>query len=267
MTDDSTKRPDDESDAAGSEKRRYRLLAFVEGETYGGKRATAEDVVPTWPHLVFREFLIALGVIVAVWVVSIAFDAPLEAEANPALTPNPAKAPWYFVGLQELLVYFDPWIAGVMIPLTIVFGLLAIPYLDTNARGTGEYAFDRRKFAVTVLTLGAVFWFLLIFIGMFLRGPNWAWYWPWEDWTLPKQTVFATRNLSLPVGCSLLIGYLAVGMIAPAFCCRKFRDDLGWTRYIITMLLLLFMIAVPAKIVLRLAFDIKYVLVTPWFNI
>ena len=246
---------------------RYRLLAYVKGETYSGKRDLAEDEVQVWPHLVSREFVAALVVIVLLWIVSIVFNAPLEEQANPSVTPNPAKAPWYFVGLQELLVYFDPWIAGVMIPGILVFGLAAIAYVDVNREGVGEYAFGKRKFAVTVFTFGVIFWFLLIFIGLFMRGPSWAWYWPWENWTMPKETVSTAQDLPALWGGLLLLGYFACGMVLPAILLPRFRKALGLARYIVTMTLLLLMIGVPAKIVLRLAFDIKYVLATPWFNI
>ena len=245
---------------------RYRLLAYVKGETFSGKRDLPADEVQVWPHLVVREFLMALAVIIVIWVISIAFNAPLEEKANAAVTPNPAKAPWYFVGLQELLAYFDPWIAGVAIPSIVVLGLIAIPYLDVNRRGIGEYEWGRRKFAVPVFTLGAMFWFALIFIGMYMRGPSWAWYWPWEDWTVPKETL-TTRDLPPLLGAAALAGYFAAGLILPAIVFPRFRKSLGTTRYVITMVLLLMMIAVPAKIVLRLAFDIKYVLPTKWFNI
>ena len=246
---------------------RFRLLAYVKGETYSGKRDLPADEVHVWPHLVVREFLAALTVIVLIWVISIAFNAPLEEKANPAVTPNPAKAPWYFVGLQELLAYFDPWVAGVAIPSIVVLGLLAIPYLDVNRRGIGEYVFGQRKFAVSVFTFGAMFWFALIFIGLYMRGPSWAWYWPWENWTIPKETLSSTHNLPQMASLLSIGAYFAIGLLLPAILLPKFRKDLGTTRYVITMILLLLMIAVPIKIVLRLAFDIKYVLVTPWFNI
>lgn len=269
MTDESPDEPTTpkQETSGGGTDRRYRLLAYVAGETYSGQRKLTGDEVPTWPHLIVREFLGGLTVVILIWIVSIAFDAPLEQEANPSLTPNPAKAPWYFVGLQELLVYFDPWIAGVMIPLVIVFGLLAIPYLDANDRGRGEYAFSERKFAVTIFTFGVALWFVLIFIGMFLRGPNWAWYWPWEDWSVPKQTLAATQNLPPLWGGLLVVCYIVAGYVLPAVLLPKFRQQLGWMRYTITMFLLLSMVAVPVKIVLRLAFSIKYVVTTPWFNI
>ena len=246
---------------------RYRLLAYVAGETYSGKRDLAEDEVQVWPHLLIREFLGALTAIVAIWILSVVFNAPLEEKANPAATPNPAKAPWYFVGLQELLAYFDPWIAGVMIPGVIVFGLAAIPYLDVNREGIGEYAFGKRKFAVTAFSLGMMLWFALIFTGLFMRGPSWAWYWPWEDWTVPKQTLSATGNLPALWGGLLLAGYVALGLTLPAKLFPKFLKALGPARYTVTMILVLLMIGVPAKIVLRLLFNVKYVLATPWFSI
>jgi quinol-cytochrome oxidoreductase complex cytochrome b subunit len=246
---------------------RYRLLAYVPGQTYSGKRDLAEDEAATWPHLVQREFIAALTVIIVLWILAIAINSPLEQKANPALTPNPAKAPWYFVGLQELLVYFDPWIAGVMIPAIGVFGLAAIPYLDVNRKGSGQYAFAGRKFAVSVFTFGILFWFALIFIGLFMRGPSWAWYWPWQDWTVPKETLMTPRNLPPLWGGLLLAGCFGLGLSLPAVLFPKFCKALGPVRYLLTMTLLLLMIGVPAKIVLRLALDIKYVLPTKWFNI
>jgi quinol-cytochrome oxidoreductase complex cytochrome b subunit len=246
---------------------RYRLLAYVSGATFSGKRDLPEAEVQVWPHLVVRELLAILTAAILIWIVSILVNAPLEEKANPAVTPNPAKAPWYFVGLQELLAYFDPWIAGVTIPVLILFGLAAIPYLDVNRRGTGEYAFGRRKFAVTVFTAGICLWFALIFIGLFLRGPSWAWYWPGEDWTIPKETAAVTQNLPVAWGALLVSGYFAVGLCLPAYLFPAFRKALGLSRYLVTMVLLLLMIGVPMKILLRLALSIKYVLVTPWFNI
>ncbi len=246
---------------------RYRMLAYIQGDSFSGKRDQTEDEVQVWPHLVVRELMAGLTVIVLLWAISLVFNAPLEGQANSEATPNPAKAPWYFDGLQELLVYFDPWIAGVALPGLIVIGLVAIPYLDINREGGGEYALAKRKFAVTVFSSGIILWFALIFIGLFMRGPNWAWYWPWEDWSIPKQTLSVTWTPPLLWGSLLLVAYFAVGMILPAVLLPKFVKALGWIRYIITMMLLLLMIGVPAKIMLRLLFDIKYVVATAWFNI
>src|SRR5574341_1153657 len=99
------------------------------------KSLVVDDKVHTWPHLVRMEFLVALFVLVVLALWSLMIDAPLEEPANPTRTPNPSKAPWYFVGLQEMLVYFDPWIAGVVLPGLIIVGLMAIPYLDPNPAG------------------------------------------------------------------------------------------------------------------------------------
>ena len=126
-----TKLPDeDEKEPA----RPYRVLAFVRGETLSKVRDLEEDEAPVWPDLLWRELLMALTVISLLFGISLLFDAPLEGIADAAHTPNPAKAPWYFAGLQELLVYFDPWIAGVSIPGIILVALMAIPYLDPNRK-------------------------------------------------------------------------------------------------------------------------------------
>src|SRR3990172_6209925 len=101
-----------------------------------------------FPYLVYKEFLSALLVSILLLVWALAVNAPLLSEADPGKTENPAKAPWYFVGLQELLVYFDPWIAGVAMPTLIIVGLMAIPYLDTSRTATGGYTFTVRRLAV-----------------------------------------------------------------------------------------------------------------------
>lgn len=249
------------------EPRPYRVLALVRGETLSKVRDMAEDEVPVWPELLKREFLMALTVIVILLAASLFFDAPLEQIANPTQTPNPAKAPWYFAGLQELLVYFDPWIAGVMLPALIIFGLMAIPYLDPNREGSGEYSFKKRKATVSVFTFGLFLWFLLILIGVFCRGPNWAWFWPWETWTTARVSSGVAKVLPTWLGLTLLAAYFGGGfLLAHVFRKRLFRP-LDAVRRVIVVGLLLLMLAVPLKIFLRLLFDIKYVLKTPWFNL
>ncbi len=247
--------------------RPYRVLAFVRGETLSKVRDVAEDEVPVWPELLKREFLAALTVIAVLLAISLVFNAPLEQVANPTRTPNPAKAPWYFAGLQELLVYFDPWIAGVVLPSIIVFGLLAIPYLDPNREGTGEYTFAKRKWTVSVFTFGMFLWFLLIIIGVFCRGPNWAWFWPWETWTTDRVSSGATRTFPTWLGLTLLAGYFGGGFAVAQVAGKRLFAALDVVRRTIVIGLLLLMLAVPAKIFLRLFFDVKYVLSTPWFNI
>ena len=109
-----------------------------------------------WPDLVYTELisLILCSVVLIVW--SIFLKAPLEQPANPANTPNPSKAPWYFLGLQEMLVYFDPWLAGVVLPGLIIVGLIAIPYIDKNPKGNGYYTFNERKAEITLFLFGFV---------------------------------------------------------------------------------------------------------------
>ena len=220
-----------------------------------------------WPDLVIMEFTtaIALTIILLVWALLI--NAPLLEVANPGISDNPSKAPWYFVGLQELLVYFDPWIAGVMIPLIIIVCLMIIPYIDNNHRGRGEYSFSIRKFALINFNTGFLMWLLLIFTGYFLRGPNWQFYWPWESWETVKEIEQNLWSLDPVVGLISLAAYFGMGLAAPRLIAPGFYSKCGFKRYMIVMTSTLLMYAVPVKIFLRLVFNIKYVLVTPWFNI
>src|SRR5579863_3999195 len=117
---------------AGAQQRRYRTLAVVKQEAITRIERPLEDSVFVWPHLLVREFFAATIVMVMVTMLSIAIDAPLRDAANPNLTPNPAKAPWYFLGLQELLHYFSPNMAGVLIPGFTLTALILLPYVDRN---------------------------------------------------------------------------------------------------------------------------------------
>lgn len=244
---------------------------------------TAREELFVWPYLVRMEFLVALIVVIGLFAWSLALDAPLEELANPTLTPNPAKAPWYFLGLQELLVYFDPWIAGVVIPNLIILGLMAIPYLDINPKGSGYYVFSERKFAVYVFCFGFFFWVILIMIGVFMRGPGWQWFWPWQTWDAGRTLTQINKDLSEFFGVKsrsflgMIIGvipiavYYGVGILLSYRYFKRKQPSLltsmGKTRYFTLCILLLTMFALPIKIVLRLVFNLKYVLVTPWFNI
>jgi hypothetical protein len=244
-----------------------------------------EDLAFVWPHLVYIEFICILLTMVVLMVLSVglfpSLDAPLEELASPDTTPNPMKAPWYFLGLQELLVYFDPWIAGVTLPVLIIMGLMAIPYIDPNPKGKGYYTFSERPIAVLTFLFGLALWYILIVIGVWLRGLDWQWYWPWEDWTLHKPLGSRLVDLEALIqkytGLSPLLsnlstyaimgGYYFVGFAVPFLLFRKFYNSLGFIRYSITMFFFLTMMGVPLKIFLTLIFDIKYVLVTPWFKI
>jgi len=155
------------------------------------------DRVWVWPDLVYTELisLILCSVVLIVW--SIFLKAPLEQPANPANTPNPSKAPWYFLGLQEMLVYFDPWLAGVVFPSLIIVGLMAIPYIDTNPKGNGYFTFKERKVEISLFLFGfLILWVLLVTLGTFLRGPNWNFFGPYEYWDLHKLLALNNVNLS-----------------------------------------------------------------------
>lgn len=224
-------------------------------------------MVEVWPHLVAREFLCALATMVILTAWSIWVNAPLEELADPNNTPNPAKAPWYFVGLQEMLVYFDPWIAGVMIPTLIILGLMAIPYLDCNPAGVGRYGFRPRRYAISAFLFGYFLWVALILIGEFFRGPGWVWYWPWESQQIPKSVYQKTWDFPPALGLLALAGYVGLGLYLPRKLQPKIFAKVGWGRYTAAMLLLLGVLALPLKMMLRLLFHVHYVLVTPWFRV
>ncbi len=225
------------------------------------------DRVAVWPRLLFREFLALLLCSALLWIFSIFVDPPLEEMADPSFTPKVAKAPWYFLGLQELLVYFDPWIAGVMIPAIIIFALMAIPYIDSDKSHVGHYSFKNRPFGYFIFSFGLFLWFGLIIIGVYFRGPNWAWYWPWESWDIVKPPPPPTHSLSWYSGLLLIITYIFSIIAFQRWKWPNFFKQLEITRYMIVIILLILMFSVPLKIFLRLAFDIKYILETPWFNL
>jgi quinol-cytochrome oxidoreductase complex cytochrome b subunit len=169
-----------------------------------------------WPNLVVREYIGAILMLVVLFAWAILQNAPLEGLADPNVTPNPSKAPWYFLGLQELLTYFDPWIAGVVLPGIIMVGLIAIPYLDPDhTTGIGYYSIKERPFANIIFLTGISAWFALIIIGTFMRGPSWTWYWPWESWLIHKPPPPPTKILPLAIGGALLAAYFAMGMVLP----------------------------------------------------
>lgn len=261
-------------------KKTYGLMELVRG-TGPLVEKEPEETVFTWPHLFYIEFLNCFFITSVLLVLSILVDAPLEEEASTDLTPNPMKAPWYFLGLQELLVFFDPWIAGVTLPMAIIVGLMLIPYLDPNPKGKGYYTFSERRFAVSVFSFGLALWYILIVVGVWFRGKDWNWYWPWENWEAHKPIavgledfpVILTKKLGISealaygIADALLILYFVVGMIIPYLFFRNFYKQLGLVRYVITMFLFLCMLGIPLKIALRMVFDIKYFVITPWFKI
>jgi hypothetical protein len=176
--------------AVNNDRRVLEKLTPDEKETSGQKTWV-------WPDLLYIEFisLIICSVVLILW--AIYLRAPLEQPANPAVTPNPSKAPWYFLGLQEMLVYYDPWYAGVVLPSIIVVGLMAIPYIDVNPKGNGYYTFAERKVAITVFLFGYLaLWVFMIITGTFLRGPGWNFFGPFEFWDPHKVVALNNVNLS-----------------------------------------------------------------------
>ena len=155
-----------------------------------------DEKVLVWPDLVYTELIcmVALTALLLLW--GIGLQAPLEEPASSVKTPNPSKAPWYFLGLQEMLVYYDPWMAGVVLPSLVVFGLMAIPFIDFNKQGNGYYTIDQRRFAYLTFQFGfLVLWVTLIIMGTFLRGPNWNIFGLFEYWDPHK--VEALNNVDL----------------------------------------------------------------------
>jgi hypothetical protein len=251
---------------AAPEEKRLRVLAVVEGPSPPSSNAPAKEHF-VWPDLVFKELLAAIGILVVLIMWALLVDAPLRAEADHSWTENPAKAPWYFLGLQELLVYFDPWLAGVVIPTLILVGLMAIPYIDIHNPVSGQYRLSRRKKACVIFIFGFLLWFVLIIVGTFFRGPSWHFYWPWESWLVEKHAGEALRSLPAFAGATFLGVYYFGGAMLPAIFDRELLKRFGSIRYIVTVFLLLTMFLVLIKILLRLVFGIKYLLITPFFNI
>lgn len=160
-----------------AEKQTHRMLALIPPSGIQQVQTKQMDKVYTWPHLLIVEFVAVLASTALVLVVSFFLDATFLDLANPNLTPNPSKAPWYFLGLQELLRYFHPMIAGVTIPSVGLVGLAAMPYIDKNPSAKPE----NRKFATMAFTMLLAGSTVTTFAGSFFRGPGFNWVWPWVD--------------------------------------------------------------------------------------
>jgi hypothetical protein len=238
------------------------------------------DRVWVWPDLVYTELisLILCSVVLIVW--SIVLKAPLEQPANRSVTPNPSKAPWYFLGLQEMLVYFDPWLAGVVLPGLIIVGLIAIPYIDRNPKGNGYYTFTERKAEIALFLFGfVILWSSLIVLGTFLRGPNWNFFGPFEYWDIHKLEALINVNLSeyiwmrlfrtgLPTnwfireifGIILVLLYVFVLPVVLAKTVFKtYYEKMGGARFYVGAFLFLMMMSLPIKMLLRWIFNLKYI--------
>ena len=154
-----------------------RLLTVVKSGSIQDIKAQPLDKVHTWPHLIIVEFGAALFCTAFVTIFSVFVNAPLLRLADVNATPNPSKAPWYFLGLQELLTMFHPMVAGVTIPGMGLFVLFVAPYIDKNPDNRPE----ARKFAVSAFTIFLMFWAVLVIIGSFFRGPGFNFVFPWVE--------------------------------------------------------------------------------------
>jgi hypothetical protein len=255
-----------------------------------------DGTVLVWPDLVYIELIcmVLLMIVLIVW--SLAIQAPLEQPADPVLTPNPSKAPWYFLGLQEMLGYFDPSIAGVTLPALIILGLMAIPYLDFNEKGNGYYTIAQRRFSYVMFMFGFLqLWVMLILIGTFMRGPNWNFFglyeyrdphkipalynvklseYFWATWlgravpqvpadagSIARLGAIVLREIAGLV--SLGAYFILLPVLAAKTFAKRFRQRMGRGRYWIMALLLLMMLTLPLKMILRWTLNMSYIVSIP----
>ena len=162
---------------AGPGGHTQRLLTVVKSGSIQEVKATPVDKVHTWPHLLAAEFVASLACLLFTFLFSVWVNAPLLELANTNQTPNPSKAPWYFLGLQELLTMYTPMVAGVTIPGIALVLLALTPYYDKNpSQKPGD-----RKFAIAMLTIFLMLWAILVIIGSFFRGEGFNFYFPWNE--------------------------------------------------------------------------------------
>lgn len=165
-----------EMPATGPGGHTQRLLTVVKSGSIQDVKSKPQDKVHVWPHLLVVEFVASLFITAFTLIFSIFVNAPLLELANYNQTPNPSKAPWYFLGLQELLTMFHPMVAGVTIPGVGLLALMLAPYIDKNPSKKPE----DRKFAISLMTIHLMFWAVLVIIGSFFRGPGFNFVFPWE---------------------------------------------------------------------------------------
>src|SRR2546429_165498 len=257
-----------------------------------------DDKVLVWPDLVYTELICLIAATAGLTLWAIISKAPLEQPANPGYAPNPAKAPWYFLGLQEMLVYFDPWMAGVVYPGLIILGLMAMPFIDTNPKGNGYYTVRERPFALATWLFGfLILWVVLIFFGTFLRGPNWNFFGPYEHWDAHKPAALNNINVSdwfwikimgraLPntaehpswpawmvaiyrewLGFVLVGGFFVIfPVLLRATVFSRMYENMGLIRYVLMITHLLLMALMPIKMVLRWLVNMKYFIYLPEFS-
>lgn len=256
--------------------------------------AEKEDKVLVWPDLVYTELICMVVGTAALFLWSAMLPAPLESPANPAGPPNPSKAPWYFLGLQEMLVYFDPWMAGVILPGLIITGLVAMPYIDTNPKGNGYYTLKQRPFAIFVWLFGfLILWVVLIVFGTFLRGPNWNFFGPFDYWDANMTVPLTNVNLSdyfwngknlLGFGLSrdlpdnsflreapgiifVAVWIFVIPVVLAKTVMRRMYQSMGSIRFYIMAFHLVIMALLPLKMILRWVLTLKYFVYLPEINL
>jgi menaquinol-cytochrome c reductase cytochrome b/c subunit len=165
----------------------YGLMEIVEGTSPMVEKAP-EDTVETFPHYIILLTICSLAATIALLIISLFFDAPLEDLANPLVTPNPGKAPWYFTGIQELIHYTNkPVIPAIIIPLLIIIWLVLIPYIDRKPKTQFSSLFnqifiggEKRRILITLFTIFIFGALIFTIIGSLFRGENWSFVLPWK---------------------------------------------------------------------------------------
>jgi hypothetical protein len=241
-------------------------------------RAVAErELVSTWPHLVRLELIAALATLLLVSWWAIGLAVPLGPPADPSVTPAVAKAPWFLVGVQELLQYFDAWLAGVVLPGVLIAGLCALPYLD-RGEGSGFYTWRGRPVVLGLTLALLVIWLAPLVVGLLWRGEHWALQPAWRpstpDEVSPRLLLSIAERLRLGPAAGQLLGaglclgpFLLVPLAWLRLRRRAWAARLGAARFCTAGALLVIGAGVVLKVVLVGALDIRYLWVTPWFRI
>jgi hypothetical protein len=254
------------------------IIGLCAGHRRDRSEPPGQKLVDTWPHLLKRELIASLIVLLLLTWWAMALQVPLGTRADPRFTPTVAKAPWFFVGIQEMLQYFDAWLAGIVLPVLVVVGLCVLPYIDAGQEQSGRYTLRRRPLALLVTSALLVLWLLPMIVGQLFRSEQWtlqpAWRAPPVDLVPALAPVSLARKLGLgSVGGQLLGGLLCLGPFAALFACwfwlrrKAWAADLGWGRFTLAGVFLLCLMGVAVKVALQLCLDVRYLWVTPWFRI
>jgi hypothetical protein len=252
-------------------------------DTEEQQAAELGQLVSTWPSLLRLELLAAMVTMLVVTWWAIGLQVPLGPQADPSITPTVAKAPWFFIGIQEMLQYFDAWLAGVILPLLSVVGLCALPYLDVSDAGSGRYTWRNRPLALAVIVGLLLIWLVPALVGQLWRGENWELAAAWRSIppTQLKPAPLEASRLSLAgalglhgalehvVGCVACLGpFAALALLGPRLARGRPRlEEMGRGRVFFAGALVLVMLGVLVKVALHVTLGLHYLWVTPWFRI